>query len=182
MIFGCLDQQNTYLMELLLSNYAISDILDASFETPDSLATLVWVWHADKIPPHIGISSEDKYFSLKANGKDDGMSVDTVIELINKKSITSLCFQLKNKSNLKAIIDVYDSFSVTKPNETTCLNPIKEILNLNHAQKLTELLDALYAQEEISKVFGYHLPENFKGIQIYSTEDIHERLRKLLND
>lgn len=171
-----------YSMELLLSNYAVSNILDASVETPDISATLIWVWHADKIPPHIGISSEGKYFSLKANGKDEGRLVENVIDLINKKSITTLCFQLENMSSLDAVVEVYNGFSVTKPNEITCLNPIKEILNLNHAQKLTELLGELYAQGQISKVFGYHLPENFKGIQIYSTEDIHERLRKLVND
>ena len=31
---------------------------------------LIWIFHIDKIPPHIGISSQGVFFSLKSNGKD----------------------------------------------------------------------------------------------------------------
>ncbi|NBR15845.1 MAG: hypothetical protein EBU01_14895, partial [Crocinitomicaceae bacterium] len=34
----------------------------------------LWILHADKIPPHIGISIDGQYFSLKAKGKDENIS------------------------------------------------------------------------------------------------------------
>ena len=41
--------------------------LESISETND---VLIWIFHADKIPPHIGISSQGFFFSLKSNGKD----------------------------------------------------------------------------------------------------------------
>ena len=182
MIFGCLVQQNTYLMELLLSEYKISNILKSSEEKMDTDAVVLWVLHADKVPPHIGVSVHGAYFSLKANGKDLAMPVDHIQRLIDRKKIATLCFELTLQESVDHMTGIFDFYEKTEPNTVTCLNPIKELLHIEYAQKLTELLDVLYANNKISRVFGFHLPYDFKGIANYSTDDIHARLSMLSND
>ena len=39
----------------------------------------LWVFHADKIPPHIGISLDGCFFSLKSSGVD----IDLELSLIH---------------------------------------------------------------------------------------------------
>ena len=48
---------------------------------------ILWVLHADKIPPHIGLSKNDQFYSLKVSGKDEGLPVRNVLQIIEKKNI-----------------------------------------------------------------------------------------------
>ncbi|MDX2362846.1 MAG: hypothetical protein QNK23_18695 [Crocinitomicaceae bacterium] len=166
-------------MELLLSDYFI-DHISIDVEV-NRYALNLWVWHADKIPPHIGISIEGKYFSLKANGKDENMSIDKVTDLITKKKITALCFELNNSVQYKDMETCFANYELTVPNKITCLHPIKEILGCEKVRKLTELLTELYQHQNVERVIGFNTGEGFSGIKNYSTKDIHSRLKKLSN-
>ena len=169
-------------MELLVSESPKYNILDSTFEKPNTSSVLLWVLHADKIPPHIGISENKRYFSLKANGRDYDMPVDNTLGLIGKKKIPTLCFELKGRAVSESLFSIFDRYSRTFPNAITCLDPIKEFLSISNAEKLSELLEVLYENHEVLKVVGFHLPVGFRGISKYSTEAIHARLKELSNE
>ena len=38
----------------------------------------IWVIHTNKIPPHIGISLNGKFYSLNVNGKDNGIYFEII--------------------------------------------------------------------------------------------------------
>lgn len=143
----------------------------------DSL--VLWVWYADKIPPHVGISFGSKYFSLKATGKDEFIELNGVVNLLRKKTISTLGIELKEISNLQKIGSIYSEYATTIPNEITCLNPIKEVLGIIEVTKLRELLSVLNNKGQINKVIGFNIDESFKGIVNYNKDDIHNRLKKL---
>ncbi|MBL1280394.1 MAG: hypothetical protein COA33_008990 [Fluviicola sp.] len=166
-------------MEVLNCDYRIENIKNVSkIEVPEG-SLLLWVWHADKIPPHIGLSKNGEYYSLKANGKDQKIAIEKIESIILKKNIKTLCFELNSEVNLDEITDIYNKFSQTIPFQVTCLDPIKEILNLPLASKLTDLLSALYATNSIKNVYGFNIDAQFSGIKNYFTSDIHDRLMKL---
>jgi len=169
-------------MELLMSDYIIKNIIDVKDELPNSSSVLLWVWHADKIPPHIGLSLENQYFSLKANGKDFQLPVDNVFDLLAKKKITTLCFVLNNDIDLNSVLTEFKSYDQTIPFKVTCLNPIKNLLKCSEANKLIDLLEELERNNEVGSVFGFNVSDAFSGIKNYSTDDIHSRLTKLYND
>lgn len=181
-MFGFQVRQKWFSMELLVSESPISNILASTVEQPNTSSVLLWVLHVDKIPPHIGISENQRYFSLKANGQDYNLPVEHVLDLINKKAIPSLCFELQRSKEPESLSSIFDVYSQTIPNAITCLNPIKEFLSISDVGKLSELLDVLYANGEIVKVIGFHLPEDFRGIRNYSTEAIHAHLKELSNE
>lgn len=162
-----------------MSSYIIDNILNS--DRVDASKVNLWIWHVNKVPPHIGISSDNRYFSLKANGKDENVSLDSIQSILNKKTIATLCIELDLIIPADKINNVFDEYLTTVAGEVTCLNPIKNILDLKSASKLIELLEGLYDSESVSRAIGFNIPSDFQGIQDYSLEDIHDRLTKLSN-
>ena len=168
-----------YLMEVLMSKYKISNILNAEKHRINDLKCLLWVWHADKIPPHLGLSIDGKYFSLKANGKDFMAEIDSVKQIILRKKIKTLCFELKSTLNVQDVADSFHKYDTTIPFEITCLQPIQEVLNSYFSKQLVDLLIDLDDKNQIQRVFGYNIPVGFDSISTYTTDDIHARLKQL---
>ncbi len=161
-----------------MSNYVISKI-DSFSQEKASTGSVLWVLHADKVPPHIGLSVNGLFYSLKANGKDTAAPISSLLEVINRRGITTLCFNLKDDLPLDVINGVFNDYEKTIPNQITCLNPIKELLNQNGASKLIELLASLEESRRINSVTGLNIPLEFSGIKDYDVSDIHARLTLL---
>lgn len=147
----------------------------------DVKLSYLWVLHADKIPPHVGISVEGNYFSLKYNGKDEGVSVESVIELIEKKPIKTLAIQLKKVIVSDELKNAFARFERTSPNEVTCLAPIEKALGKTKFEKLELLLHDLELHNELEEIIGFNIDESYKGIPFYTEADIHKRLQFLEN-
>ncbi|MDC1282827.1 hypothetical protein N8Z27_01465 [Crocinitomicaceae bacterium] len=169
-------------MEVLSFDLKLSEIIPFDSAEFKDEPTFIWVWHADKVPPHIGISTSGKYFSLKSNGKDEAVDVFKVTELVERKNIKTLLFELHDHLEIEEIAVVFKRYTTTSTNEVTCLKPLKAILNCPDARMLKDLLAELKAVDRIAKVIGFNIDATFKGIQDYKVEDIHNRLRKLEND
>ena len=139
--------------------------------------------HADKIPPHIGLSIDGEYFSLKAKGKDVGVPVGEVIKIVSKKSIKTLFVRLNMTLTFQQVFDSYANFSKTVVFKTSCLSPIKAVFPIGddrNIQKLTDLLVYLESKNVIKEVFGVNIDETYSGIPYYEVEDIHKRLELLI--
>jgi len=162
----------------LMSNYTIENLIHSSLDEIDKDEFILWVLHADKIPPHIGISNEGKFYSLKANGKDDGVAIGSIKSIIRRKRITTLCFHLKKSELSGSLSHYFHSFDKTIPHKTTCLDPIKKVFSLDEPRKLTELLGVLSNRNVITSVQGAYT-DSFEGIHEYDIEAIHSRLQKL---
>lgn len=165
-------------MEVLMPNYKLSNIESFSLNEV-SKGTVIWVLHADKIPPHIGLSVDGQFYSLKANGKDVAAPIGSLLDIVERRQIALLCFRLSNQLTAIEIDRTYQAFDKTIPNEVTCLNPIKSILKHNESTKLIELLASLELEQRIERVFGVNIPDDFEGIKDYLVSDIHARLTLL---
>lgn len=161
-----------------MPSYSVTDI--EPFNSYVGLnSALLWVLHADKIPPHIGLSYNGLFYSLKANGKDEGVSIESLIEIVNRRRISTLCFELNSSVESDSIIKEFRRFDRTIPNEITCLIPIKNVLNHKSASKLIELLKLLEENDEIERAMGLNIEKDFGGIQDYDVAAIHARLKNL---
>lgn len=140
----------------------------------------LWIIHADKIPPHIGFSIDNRYFSLKANGKDNGISVDSILQIIHKKNIETVFVKLSCALTLQETKLAFDDFDSARDINSSCLVPIRNVLKApNSILKLSELLYFLESQNMIYSVFGLHLSDDYKGIKSYTISDIQQRIEKL---
>ncbi|MDC3253057.1 hypothetical protein OAU25_02270 [Crocinitomicaceae bacterium] len=166
-------------MEVLKYDLDLPSILPIEFHQFDPEEPMLWVLHADKIPPHLGVSSKNSYFSLKYNGKDEFLPVDSVIKLLKQKKIKTLLFVLRDAISAQEIELNFSTFTRTETGRTTCLNPIKTLLNCPNVQTLKELLAELDDNEQIESVRGLNIDQTFQGIIDYSIQDIHNRLKVL---
>lgn len=140
----------------------------------------LWIWYADKMPPHIGCSSNGSYFSLKVNGKDQDIKVKKVLSLIEKKKIPTILVKIKNVYSQESVFQKYAAFQKAETGKNTCLTPIIELFNCQETVfQLSDLLVFLNRNKDIESVFGLNLKNDYKGIADYSNTDIENRLRKL---
>lgn len=138
------------------------------------------VVHANKIPPHIGIVVDGKYFSLKAKGKDVDVPIKDLIKIINRKQIVSLFIQIPKIVSIEQISTIYQRYSKAIAYESSCLNPVRQILELGEEiQKLSDLLNVLDKSDLIASVYGVNVPNEYRGIPAYDVNAIHQRLEIL---
>lgn len=150
-------------------------------EQLDASKNLIWIWHATKIPPHIGVSSYGHYFSLKVSGKDVDLNVENIISLAKSKSIAMICVELKHDFYAFDLSRVFDAYYIAASDASTCLSPIKDLLELPDVQQLSELLQKLEENNTLGEIFGMNLPSGYDRIPEYSSLEIQQRLIKLEN-
>jgi hypothetical protein len=162
-------------------NYKLDIAKVVDFHNVDQIqeGVYLWVLHADKIPPHIGVSIDGRYFSLKSNGKDEDVAASSVLSIVARKNIRSLLFEVESSVTKTFVQQVFDQFDKTITGEVTCLNPLKEVFGYAEPRQLQDLLTELDKDNRINEVIGLNLSADFTGISTYELEDIHERLRKL---
>jgi hypothetical protein len=163
-------------------SFEFSDIIELPNNGAIKNDFMLWIWYANKIPPHIGCSIAGQYFSLKVNGKDNGIKIEKTFELIQKKQIPCFLIKVKTHLGLTDIQNTFESYQHAEPEIATCLTPISQLFNcLNEVQQLSELLKYLQEAKQIEKVFGVNLKEDYRGILSYNQQDITNRLQKLKN-
>jgi hypothetical protein len=151
-------------------------------EFPEQLLqkTVIWIWNADKIPPHIGISIEKDYFSLTYR-KSEHLLTASMLKKAKRSAIPLVLVEIPNE-----VIQVDPASTFLKYNRAvdgiTCLQPIREVMQLDQVNQLADLLNHLESKNSITQVNGLNLPENYKGIPDYSMEEILERIKALNGD
>lgn len=162
------------MSEWLLTKYENKD------KNVDVNQLTIWVLHADKTPPHIGISIDNKFYSLKTKGKDEGIPIASLFQLIQAKRLPTIGVVLKNSFTLNQVEEVFFSFGSKIGEKETCLTPIVSLLTPNLKDLiLIELLIELDKQNLITHVKGYFLPEGYTGIPYYTRETIQNRIHEL---
>ena len=138
------------------------------------------IWHANKIPPHIGILIDGFYFSLKVKGKDTSIPVNEIVKIINRKGICTLFVEVQSEVVKSRIMDVFSKYSNAEAYKFSCLTPIAEVFDANqNVHMLADLLNSFKEKNQIGKVFGLNLISDFGGIPLYGKEEIEARLKAL---
>ncbi|MBI2259879.1 MAG: hypothetical protein HYU67_13400 [Flavobacteriia bacterium] len=143
--------------------------------------TFLWIIHADKIPPHIALSVNEQYFSLKINGKDI-QNVQTILSFIIKKKIPFILVELTHDSSYEKRFDIIVNKYPQVNHQITCIVPLIEILlNKTKSFILPELLNELNQKKRIVNYFGLFLPNFHHFVLSYNKNDVQQRVNQLLN-
>jgi hypothetical protein len=145
-----------------------------------SKGTYIWVIHADKKPPHVGISASNLYFSLKIGGKDESIPDKEVLKIITKKNIPTIIVELSDEVDVSSVKELFSQYKSIDRSFQTCLTPIAQLLeNSNQIFLINDLLQKYHSKNKIKSYIGIRLPENFTGIPLYTKETIQNRLKEL---
>lgn len=149
-------------------------------ELPEQLLqkSVIWIWNADKIPPHIGISIGKDYFSLTYRKSEHLLTV-SMLKKAKRSEIPLVLVEIPKeviRQDAAVVFSKYDR----AVDGITCLQPIREVMKLNQVNQLADLLNQLKSENQITQVNGLNLPEAYTGIPDYSMEEILDRI-KILN-
>ena len=140
---------------------------------------LLWVFHVDKIPPHVGVSQEGVFFSLKSNGRDK-LPVNNVVQTIEKKNIKCIVLNVNYRYDLGRIRQVYNEYERAISVQISCLVPIKDLLNIpDNVCKLSDLLNFLNDNKLLNGYHSFNVTNDELGILKYELADIEKRLNRL---
>ncbi|WP_300665839.1 hypothetical protein [Fluviicola sp.] len=141
--------------------------------------TMIWIWNADKIPPHIGISNGKDYFSLTYR-KSERLLTASMLKKAKRSVIPLVLVEIPGDNIQLDPISIFSKYE-RAVDGITCLRPIREVMKLDsNVGQLADLLIYLESNKLIRGVNGLNLPEGYGGIPDYSMEEILDRI-KLLN-
>src|SRR5690554_4716222 len=105
-------------------------------------ATFIYIFHADKIPPHIGFAHRNLFYSLKANSIDLALDIDRINQIIYRKKIPTLIIELNSfEIQNESILSLFQSYGNKLNTGITCLHPIDKLLHVDvKHKKVGELL------------------------------------------
>lgn len=133
----------------------------------------LWIMNPEDIPPHLGLSEDGHYFSLKKTSLDYSKPVSQLYNVIVKKGIPCLFLEF-SVNDLKDIRDAFKMFTFLDKG-MTCLDPIKDVLNDTTSRTVHDLLMSLESKKSISSIYSVNLPQSFMGLADYSREELIER-------
>lgn len=166
-------------MELLKSKTILKQFSVFRKEDFAMNSSYLWIWNPADIPPHMGLSVDGRYFSLKANGLDLGSKLEDIIGLISRKKMPVLAVNLDHAFSVSDCVAEFSKYDKTIAHEITCLNPIKSVLNFEQAKKLSELLMEIEEKGIQGEITAWNIDEDSIELAEYSTEDIHKYLVSL---
>lgn len=150
-------------------------------ETPsfESNEVYIWIWNADKIPPHLGFSLGKNYCSLTYRGVEDFQAA-AMLRKVKRLNIPVVLVKLDTEINQDRLLQTFAFYERAKPGGATCLSPIKDILQApQEVIQLAFLLQSLDQQQQIERVFGLNLPDNYNRLPEYGWQDIVKRIETL---
>ena len=145
--------------------------------------------NAHKKPPHLGVFSNNKYFSLSVNEVQNNLDISVILQIIHRKKIPSIFISFNNKLDNSLIEKIFASYSNLSKG-MTCINPIKELVsqqllcNVNDIHFIFELIPLLDRTNELK---SYHhlycesyLNSSCFELRKYTMEDVLTRIKKLV--
>jgi hypothetical protein len=162
-----------------MHSYIFKKITNSALDVIQAKGTVLWILHADKTPPHIGISVNGNYYSWKAKGLDFGIKTSVLQKSIDLLQLPSLQVLLSFSLSEERVKSIFEG--VTDNNSgINCYSPIKKILDLHeNLRYIYSMLDYLEEQGSFTEVYGQYLPENYKGLLNYTDKDIIARINTL---
>ncbi len=149
--------------------------------SPEVFSDNSWivVLHSSRIPPHIGILINGCYNSLTIKGHEMNVDVRVLLKTIQQKKIETVFLKLKKHPvfSLDYQNEIFQihvkQFTQVKPNEASCLSPIKLFLTEFYAvqliekEMLYELVERLKENDYIDKALGLNIENQINSKKFY---------------
>lgn len=155
---------------------------DLTFDWPEKLTsgTYLWIWNADKIPPHIGISRGQNYFSLTYRRCEIQKSVAVMARKAKRTHIPLVLIPISDWTFRHDFTTVFEQYERAQSGGPTCLTPVKDVLGLHDGiVQLADLLTEIENCGHLKQVFAVNLDRTYRGIPDYSVAEIMSRIELL---
>ncbi len=152
------------------------------------------ILHASRIPPHVGLMIDGNYNSLTIKERELNVSSEAILKTVSQKKIEALFLKLtkhpvfSSDYQLKIFQEQLNQFTAVKPNEATCLSPLKLFfeefyaIRNNKEQLFYDFMDELYSNDYITEAIATNLISKTKSniftLPHYTNEELQEKIKK----
>lgn len=151
--------------------------------------------HATRVPPHIGILTDNAYHSLTIKGRELNINKNVLLKNITLRKIPAVFIRLKkhpvfSKDHLnETFTEQLKTFEKVDGRGITCLSPIRLFFEELYAipsegiQLLPDLLQKLEENEFIEQTFGANLGKlngNIFYLPSYNREELDKQIESEL--
>jgi hypothetical protein len=153
-----------------------------TFDWPEKIGSgaYLWIWNPDKIPPHIGISRGQNYFSLTYRNCEVQKSVASMVRKAKRAAIPLVLADVSDWPFQRNFTTIFEQYETAKAGGPTCLTPVKEAFGLTEGIfQLSGLLTEIEKQDRLKQVFAVNLDRTYRGIPDYSVTEIMSRIELL---
>ena len=156
--------------------------------------TWLVILHASRIPPHVGLMIDGNYNSLTIKERELNVSSEAILKTISQKKIEAMFLKLikhpvfSSDYQLKVFQEQLNEFTAVKPNEATCLSPLKLFfeefyaIKNNKEQLFYDFVDELYQNDYITETVGSNIvnkkENNIFTLPHYTNEELQERIEQ----
>lgn len=146
----------------------------------------ILLFHVDKIPPHLGLIQDNKYYSITVKEVEFGLSVTSILSLIKRKKIPTIIIETSKSVNSAA--RCFDAYSRLDSSVLSCLAPIKDVYSSelkNHVtavELVFDLLELLEQREIIENYFELNLNCSTFAMQRYTMLELQQHISRLKNN
>jgi len=153
--------------------------IERAFPAFDATTVLLWVWNADKIPPHIGVSIGKSYYSLTYKGVEE-LQTSSMLRKVKRLQIPILFIALEKDTTSESVSAIFQQFDKAKPGGATCLSPVKSLFSTSDdIVQLASFLSLMEQKGLLKQVNGMFLNPKYNALPSYSWMDIVQRIEVL---
>ncbi len=173
-------------METSIMAYTVEGIIPLE-EDKLSKGTFLCLFGVDKIPPHLGVLKDGKYYSSSAKGNRVGEQKELILRRVKQSTIPSLFIELDLEGDNEKLQFAFEKYPKLTKGQT-CLMPIKEWLfsqgvNCLEAAFVFELIPVLKQEGMIKGGNALYMDDLLQDgtfeLKQYTKEDITNRIVKL---
>lgn len=143
-----------------------------------------------KVPPHIALVYQGRYYDLTIKGANAGMDFKHILTKINRKKIPTLIFEttVGNSFSANAILqNAFLNADKIDAGNVTCLSPVKEFYGkmlsaCSEAKTIFELVEFLRKRQSVGGAYTLHAEVDnhiFKWKK-YSAAELKESLHNFI--
>lgn len=135
-----------------------------------------------RIPPHIGLVIQNKYYSTAVAGVKTNLPFETVLKNIYQKNIPTLILELDEIAiSEEKLTEIFENYGPLNAPEKSCLFPIMDVLSIAFQKDFTaefvfELIPVLNEMKKLKRIYSLHLsssyPHDFR-LKEYSRNEIN---------
>jgi hypothetical protein len=155
--------------------------------------TWLVILHASRIPPHVGLMIDGNYNSLTIKERELNVSAEVLLKTISQKKIEALFLKVikhpvfSSDYQLSTFQEQLNQFTTVKPNEATCLSPLKLFfeefyaIRNNKEQLFFDFADELFQNDYVIQAVGTNIINrtgNTFTLPHYTNEELQERIEK----
>jgi hypothetical protein len=151
--------------------------------------TYILLLNANKVPPHLGLISEGKYYSLTANESQIAVDGSSIWRMVQTKQIPALFIEVNSFGSEEILADVFGQFERAIPGKVSCLQPLKSYfssvhqISMNSVNYVFDLVEQLEAHDLLLGSYHQYLENDLINgsftMITYSMEEIYDRITKL---